>query len=159
MAANSSDDLAEKFQDYKKKVKFMQGKPSFTQTTVSDNLSSTSGSGGGDDNDDEDNNQTFVNHSLNMSSSGGAATATTSTSASSSSGGRRKSKKRAVWELLEGYRDKNSKISKPVNYEGILLKRRNWPMKGWHKRYFILIDGTLSYGKSKSDVSFHIHFI
>ena len=61
-------------------------------------------------------------------------------------------KKRAQWEVIEGYRDSNLKVQKPNNTEGILLKRRNWPMKGWHKRYFILADGILSYGKSKSDV-------
>lgn len=60
--------------------------------------------------------------------------------------------KRAVWEVIEGYRDPNIKVQKPINYEGILLKRRNWPMKGWHKRYFILADGILTYGKSKTDV-------
>jgi len=54
--------------------------------------------------------------------------------------------------VIEGYRDSNLKVQKPHNTEGILLKRRNWPMKGWHKRYFILADGILSYGKSKSDV-------
>lgn len=47
------------------------------------------------------------------------------------------------------------KVQKPQNYEGILLKRRNWPMKGWHKRYFILSDGILTYGKSKADVIFN----
>lgn len=57
-------------------------------------------------------------------------------------------------ELLESYRDTNTIISKPKNYEGNLLKRRNWPMKGWHKRYFILADGILTYGKSKADVNF-----
>ena len=55
--------------------------------------------------------------------------------------------------MIEGYRDPNMKVQKPHNTEGILLKRRNWPMKGWHKRYFILADGILSYGKSKSDVN------
>jgi hypothetical protein len=62
-------------------------------------------------------------------------------------------KKRAQWEVIEGYRDSNLKVQKPQNTEGILLKRRNWPMKGWHKRYFILADGIMSYGKSKSDMS------
>lgn len=66
----------------------------------------------------------------------------------------RKYRKRHVWEVMEGYRDPNMKISQPENYEGVLLKRRNWPMKGWHKRYFMLVDGILSYGKSKSDVIF-----
>jgi hypothetical protein len=44
------------------------------------------------------------------------------------------------------------KVAKPQNFDGVLLKRRNWPMKGWHKRYFILADGILTYGKSKADL-------
>lgn len=61
-------------------------------------------------------------------------------------------KKRAQWEVIEGYRDPNMKVAKPQNFDGVLLKRRNWPMKGWHKRYFILADGILTYGKSKADL-------
>jgi hypothetical protein len=158
-SANSADDLADKFQDYKKRVKFVQGgsrqQPQATQNKNNNNSSSS----GSDDeaNDEFDNaNATFVNQSINnlMPSGGGGATSTSAGNSSSGGiGSSRKSKKRAVWELLEGYRDKNAKINKPTNFEGILLKRRNWPMKGWHKRYFILIDGTLSYGKSKSDVN------
>jgi len=68
-------------------------------------------------------------------------------------------KKRPVWEVIEGYRDPNMRVQKPANYEGILLKRRNWPMKGWHKRYFILADGILTYGKSKADVSYFLFFL
>jgi hypothetical protein len=67
-------------------------------------------------------------------------------------------KKRAVWEVIEGYRDPNMKVAKPQNYEGVLLKRRNWPMKGWHKRYFILADGILTYGKNKADVGFGFNY-
>ncbi|CAL1600027.1 unnamed protein product [Knipowitschia caucasica] len=37
--------------------------------------------------------------------------------------------------------------------EGYLLKRRKWPLKGWHKRYFILETGILRYSKSQHDVS------
>uniref|UniRef100_A0A8C6NTV9 Oxysterol-binding protein n=1 Tax=Nothobranchius furzeri TaxID=105023 RepID=A0A8C6NTV9_NOTFU len=37
--------------------------------------------------------------------------------------------------------------------EGYLLKRRKWPLKGWHKRYFVLEGGTLRYSKSHQDVS------
>jgi hypothetical protein len=145
--ANSADDLAEKFQDYKKRVKFVQGR----QQPPQENGSSSSGSDeDGNDELESTTTMSFINQSMNnMMSSGGNSFANNATSSGSS----RKSKKRAVWELLEGYRDKNAKISKPPNFEGILLKRRNWPMKGWHKRYFILIDGTLSYGKSKSDVN------
>ena len=55
---------------------------------------------------------------------------------------------------MEGLREGSSvKITKPEKIEGILLKRRTWPMKGWHKRYFLLNDGIMTYAKSKNDVS------
>nr|XP_057924415.1 oxysterol-binding protein-related protein 7 isoform X2 [Doryrhamphus excisus] len=37
--------------------------------------------------------------------------------------------------------------------EGYLLKRRKWPLKGWHKRYFVLEGGILRYCRSPQDVS------
>uniref|UniRef100_A0A671WSF8 Oxysterol-binding protein n=1 Tax=Sparus aurata TaxID=8175 RepID=A0A671WSF8_SPAAU len=37
--------------------------------------------------------------------------------------------------------------------EGYLLKRRKWPLKGWHKRYFVLEAGILRYSKHQHDVS------
>uniref|UniRef100_A0A3Q2FU07 Oxysterol-binding protein n=1 Tax=Cyprinodon variegatus TaxID=28743 RepID=A0A3Q2FU07_CYPVA len=43
--------------------------------------------------------------------------------------------------------------SAPGICEGYLLKRRKWPLKGWHKRYFILEAGILRYSKSQQDVS------
>lgn len=33
-----------------------------------------------------------------------------------------------------------------------MLKRRKWPLKGWHKRYFHLENGILSYSKSPNDM-------
>ncbi|XP_029954564.1 oxysterol-binding protein-related protein 7 isoform X2 [Salarias fasciatus] len=36
--------------------------------------------------------------------------------------------------------------------EGYLLKRRKWPLKGWHKRYFVLEAGILRYSKNQHDV-------
>ncbi|KAM9724506.1 oxysterol-binding protein-related protein 3 isoform 3-T3 [Menidia menidia] len=33
-----------------------------------------------------------------------------------------------------------------------MLKRRKWPMKGWHKRYFFLDKGVLKYGKCSADI-------
>lgn len=133
----------------KRRVKFHTGgskssiqfsMPSIQQMSKQqpDNMSSSSGSA------DDDNDEASDNLPASSYQAG--------SQVSSSSSTNRKSKK-TKWELLEGYRDKNVKISKPVNYEGILLKRRNWPMKGWHKRYFILVDGILSYGKSKTDMT------
>ncbi|KAK5906301.1 hypothetical protein CgunFtcFv8_002183 [Champsocephalus gunnari] len=37
--------------------------------------------------------------------------------------------------------------------EGYLLKRRKWPLKGWHKRYFVLEAGYLRYSKNQHDVT------
>ncbi|KAM7381210.1 hypothetical protein PAMA_012180 [Pampus argenteus] len=44
-------------------------------------------------------------------------------------------------------------MTTPGICEGYLLKRRKWPLKGWHKRYFVLEAGTLRYCKSQQDVS------
>ncbi|XP_061565032.1 oxysterol-binding protein-related protein 7 isoform X2 [Cololabis saira] len=44
-------------------------------------------------------------------------------------------------------------MSPPGICEGYLLKRRKWPLKGWHKRYFILEAGILRYSKNHQDVS------
>ncbi|KAK3086742.1 hypothetical protein FSP39_022721, partial [Pinctada imbricata] len=41
---------------------------------------------------------------------------------------------------------------KPDKYQGYLMKRRRWPMKGWHKRYFVIEKGVLTYAKSPSDI-------
>ena len=34
-----------------------------------------------------------------------------------------------------------------------MSKRRKWPLKGWHKRYFIMELGVLTYGKTKTDIT------
>ncbi|XP_032430987.1 oxysterol-binding protein-related protein 7 isoform X1 [Xiphophorus hellerii] len=44
-------------------------------------------------------------------------------------------------------------MSPPGMCEGYLLKRRKWPLKGWHKRYFVLEAGILRYSKNQQDVS------
>uniref|UniRef100_A0A673L690 Oxysterol-binding protein-related protein 3 n=1 Tax=Sinocyclocheilus rhinocerous TaxID=307959 RepID=A0A673L690_9TELE len=41
---------------------------------------------------------------------------------------------------------------KPEKQEGLLLKKRKWPMKGWHKRYFLLERGILTYAKTGTDL-------
>ncbi|XP_048694357.1 oxysterol-binding protein-related protein 3 isoform X4 [Caretta caretta] len=40
----------------------------------------------------------------------------------------------------------------PQKQEGYLLKKRKWPLKGWHKRYFFLDRGILKYAKCQADV-------
>ena len=42
-------------------------------------------------------------------------------------------KSRQEWEILEGLRDGQKCAEKPEKYQGFLMKRRKWPMKGWHK--------------------------
>uniref|UniRef100_A0A673LNF6 Oxysterol-binding protein n=1 Tax=Sinocyclocheilus rhinocerous TaxID=307959 RepID=A0A673LNF6_9TELE len=37
--------------------------------------------------------------------------------------------------------------------EGYWMKRRKWPLKGWHKRYFVLDKGILRYSKNQHDFS------
>uniref|UniRef100_A0A3B3UVV2 Oxysterol-binding protein n=1 Tax=Poecilia latipinna TaxID=48699 RepID=A0A3B3UVV2_9TELE len=44
-------------------------------------------------------------------------------------------------------------MSPPGMCEGYLLKRRKWPLKGWHKRYFVLEAGILRYSKNQQDAS------
>ncbi|XP_048419435.1 oxysterol-binding protein-related protein 3 isoform X3 [Stegostoma tigrinum] len=56
------------------------------------------------------------------------------------------------WEIVEGLRDNMSNIQEPQKKEGYLLKKRKWPLKGWHKRYFFLDKGIMKYSKSQSDI-------
>lgn len=37
------------------------------------------------------------------------------------------------WEIVEGLRGVSANMQEPDRQEGFLLKRRKWPMKGWHK--------------------------
>ncbi|CAF1086501.1 unnamed protein product [Rotaria magnacalcarata] len=43
--------------------------------------------------------------------------------------------------------------SKPViTLSNYLMKKRKWPYRGWHKRFFVLQDGYLIYGKSEQEI-------
>lgn len=67
------------------------------------------------------------------------------------SAGKRKKGTRRIkreWEIVEGLRDGQRFEEKPVKFDGYLSKRRNPPLKGWHKRYFVLDEGALVYSKS-----------
>uniref|UniRef100_A0A6Q2Z2C3 Oxysterol-binding protein n=1 Tax=Esox lucius TaxID=8010 RepID=A0A6Q2Z2C3_ESOLU len=57
-----------------------------------------------------------------------------------------------IWEIVEGLRGGHSNVQEPQKQEGYMLKRRKWPMKGWHKRYFHLDKGILKYAKCCADV-------
>uniref|UniRef100_A0A8C7XTW0 Oxysterol-binding protein n=1 Tax=Oryzias sinensis TaxID=183150 RepID=A0A8C7XTW0_9TELE len=56
------------------------------------------------------------------------------------------------WEIVEGLRGVPASMQEPDRQEGFLLKRRKWPMKGWHKRYFVLVKGIMTYGKRGTDI-------
>ncbi|CAG2110087.1 unnamed protein product, partial [Medioppia subpectinata] len=56
------------------------------------------------------------------------------------------------WEILEGLKDGQRCEDKPNKFDGFMLKRRKWPLKGWHKRHFHLENGILSYSKSPNDM-------
>lgn len=64
------------------------------------------------------------------------------------------------WEIIDDLHaeantagDNLQDMPTPGLCEGYLLKRRKWPLKGWHKRYFVLEAGILRYSKSQHDVS------
>nr|XP_032819738.1 oxysterol-binding protein-related protein 6-like isoform X5 [Petromyzon marinus] len=43
-------------------------------------------------------------------------------------------------------------LTPPVRKEGCLHKKRKWPLKGWHQRFFTLDNGILKYAKTPIDV-------
>ncbi|XP_076743818.1 oxysterol-binding protein-related protein 7 isoform X3 [Maylandia zebra] len=64
------------------------------------------------------------------------------------------------WEVIDdlqvemqGAGDDPQDRTAPGICEGYLLKRRKWPLKGWHKRYFVLEGGILRYSKNQQDVA------
>ncbi|TNN88101.1 Oxysterol-binding protein-related protein 3 [Liparis tanakae] len=71
---------------------------------------------------------------------------------SDSSGSSKHDSNHDSWEIVEGLRGVPASMQEPDRQEGFLLKRRKWPMKGWHKRYFVLEKGILKYAKRGSDV-------
>ncbi|XP_061222434.1 oxysterol-binding protein-related protein 7 isoform X4 [Neopsephotus bourkii] len=56
------------------------------------------------------------------------------------------------WEVLEEPRVRGSPGTEPQRHEGYLLKKRKWPLKGWHKRYFVLENSILKYATTRQDV-------
>ncbi|XP_026074365.1 oxysterol-binding protein-related protein 6-like isoform X5 [Carassius auratus] len=74
-------------------------------------------------------------------------------SASSSSSSQRDSRQESdSWEIIEGLRIGQTHVQRPEKHEGFMLKKRKWPLKGWHKRFFILDNGILKYSKSPVDI-------
>uniref|UniRef100_A0A8C6XEF7 Oxysterol-binding protein n=1 Tax=Naja naja TaxID=35670 RepID=A0A8C6XEF7_NAJNA len=56
------------------------------------------------------------------------------------------------WEVIDDLHIHSGVIQQPERQEGYLLKKRKWPLKGWHKRYFVLEDGILKYATTRQDV-------
>ncbi|XP_078700703.1 oxysterol-binding protein-related protein 6-like isoform X3 [Branchiostoma floridae x Branchiostoma belcheri] len=57
------------------------------------------------------------------------------------------------WEIVEGLKTGTTvERSTPTKYEGFMLKKRKWPLKGWHKRFFVLEKGFLKYAKRLQSV-------
>ncbi|XP_048881989.1 oxysterol-binding protein-related protein 3 isoform X2 [Brienomyrus brachyistius] len=75
-----------------------------------------------------------------------------SPSRSNSSGSSKHDSRQDSWEIIDGHRGESSNGQEPLRQEGYLLKRRKWPLKGWHKRYFLLDKGILKYAKSGADI-------
>ncbi|RWS31220.1 oxysterol-binding protein-related protein 3-like protein, partial [Leptotrombidium deliense] len=57
------------------------------------------------------------------------------------------------WEIIEGLKEGQTCEQLPMKFEGYMLKRRKWPLKGWHKRYFSLDKGTLAYAKTPTEMA------
>uniref|UniRef100_A0A8D3DV23 Oxysterol binding protein-like 7 n=1 Tax=Scophthalmus maximus TaxID=52904 RepID=A0A8D3DV23_SCOMX len=81
-------------------------------------------------------------------------------SRSSSTVSSRHSRQVSHWEVIDDLHieihpaaDSPPDMTTPGICEGYLLKRRKWPLKGWHKRYFVLEAGILRYSKNQQDVS------
>lgn len=77
--------------------------------------------------------------------------ATSSVAPAAGSSSRRR--RAADWEIMQGLRTGQRCDDKPRKFEGYLLKRRKWPLKGWHKRFFCLEKGILTYAKSSTDMA------
>ncbi|KAB1265209.1 Oxysterol-binding protein-related protein 7 [Camelus dromedarius] len=59
-----------------------------------------------------------------------------------------------LWEVVEEPRGRlGAEGTMPERQEGHLLKKRKWPLKGWHKRYFVLEDGILRYATTRQDIT------
>ncbi|XP_029602663.1 oxysterol-binding protein-related protein 3 isoform X1 [Salmo trutta] len=75
-----------------------------------------------------------------------------SPSHSNSSSSSKHDSRQDSWEIVEGLRGGHSNVQEPQKQDGYMLKRRKWPMKGWHKRYFYLDKGILKYAKCGADI-------
>lgn len=56
------------------------------------------------------------------------------------------------WEVVDEPQGRIGPSQEPEGHEGYLLKKRKWPLKGWHKRYFVLEEGILKYATTRQEV-------
>ncbi|XP_029945551.1 oxysterol-binding protein-related protein 7-like isoform X2 [Salarias fasciatus] len=81
-------------------------------------------------------------------------------SRNSSSGSSKHLKQTGNWEVLDDLQTaemcsvpgSSLDLSIPGICEGYLMKKRKYPLKGWHKRYFLLEKGILKYSKTQQDI-------
>ncbi|XP_044038624.1 oxysterol-binding protein-related protein 6-like isoform X2 [Siniperca chuatsi] len=81
-------------------------------------------------------------------------------SRSSSTGSSKNSKQSRHWEVMDDLQHldmcpgpgSSLDLSIPGICQGYLMKRRKYPLKGWHKRYFLLEKGILKYSKTQQDI-------
>ncbi|TMS15150.1 Oxysterol-binding protein-related protein 6 [Larimichthys crocea] len=81
-------------------------------------------------------------------------------SRSNSTGSSKHSKQSRHWEVMDDLQNldmisvpgSSLDLSIPGICEGYLMKRRKYPLKGWHKRYFLLEKGILKYSKMQQDI-------
>nr|XP_046272160.1 oxysterol-binding protein-related protein 7-like isoform X2 [Scatophagus argus] len=81
-------------------------------------------------------------------------------SRSNSTGSAKQSKQSRHWEVVDDLQNleqcsvpgSSLDLSIPGICEGYLMKRRKYPLKGWHKRYFLLEKGILKYSKTQQDI-------
>ncbi|CAG9821270.1 unnamed protein product [Phaedon cochleariae] len=66
---------------------------------------------------------------------------------------RKKNRRGSEWEIMEGLKDGQRFDNKPNPFTGYLHKKRKWPLKGWHKRYFMIDKGILVYGKGPAEIN------
>ncbi|XP_062034439.1 oxysterol-binding protein-related protein 3 isoform X4 [Lepus europaeus] len=90
----------------------------------------------------------MMNEEKNLGVSQKLVSPSRSTSSCSSKQGSRQDS----WEVVEGLRGEMTYTQEPPIQKGFLLKKRKWPLKGWHKRFFYLDKGILKYAKSQTDV-------
>uniref|UniRef100_A0A8C2YZ51 Oxysterol-binding protein n=1 Tax=Cyclopterus lumpus TaxID=8103 RepID=A0A8C2YZ51_CYCLU len=81
-------------------------------------------------------------------------------SRNSSTSSSKQAKQSRHWEVMDDLQQRDMypvpgsslDLSIPGICEGYLMKKRKYPLKGWHKRYFLLEKGILKYSKTQQDL-------